>query len=116
MMVFNYLVSKYVKIIVVKMEVYCNLFNRWELVIYFWFFDLWYFKWVNFKINIWLLSVLIFYLCCDIDVLSFFFLMSVSFVLIVFEFYIYELNMMLYKCGFFVVWNDRFDCFGDFWC
>lgn len=94
MTVSNHLASKYVKTIAVKMEVYCNLLNRWEPVTYLWLFDLWYFKWANFKTNIRLLSVSIFYLRRDTDVLSFPLLMSASFVLIVFEFYIHEPNMM----------------------
>lgn len=110
------LASKYVKTIAVKMEVYCNLLNRWEPVTYLWLFDLSYFKWANFKTNIRLLSVSIFYLRRDTDVLSFPLLMSASFVLIVFEFYIHEPNMMSYKCGLFVAWNDRSDRFGDFRC
>lgn len=116
MTVSNHLASKYVKTIAVKMEVYCNLLNRWEPVTYLWLFDLSYFKWANFKTNIRLLSVSIFYLRRDTDVLSFPLLMSASFVLIVFEFYIHEPNMMSYKCGLFVAWNDRSDRFGDFRC
>lgn len=54
------------------------------------------FKWTNFKTNMSELDVLIFFLRPDTDVLSFSFLMSARIVLIVFEFYIHEPNMMSY--------------------